>query len=158
LEIVLSRGATVEGRVLDGEGRPIAGARIELAGEDGTPLAGAGATAAAPGLRFEARGELGGLRGAIPYPPARALSGAPASATAKDGRFRVTGLRPGRVVVSAWHPDFMRGSAAPVELPPGGSATVELRLEPGQLVRGRVLDERGDPIAGAEVSGPLESG
>jgi Carboxypeptidase regulatory-like domain len=158
-----ARGGTVEGRVVDGDGRPIAGARVEAAADDGAPLGATGASPP-PGARFEPAGELGLLHGPIPYPPARPWAGG--IVTDGRGEFRMSGVRAGRVVVSAWHPDFQRGSAAPIDLPEGWRVTVQVvlaRAPAAPMVEeegaprgaghlgGTVVDDRGFPVEGARV-------
>ena len=96
-EIALARGATVEGRVLDGEGRPIPGATVRAltSGQNATEVSAqverdqlrrfSGRTAApapdatsafAADPQFVPRGELGVLLGPIPPIPPPGASGA----------------------------------------------------------------------------------
>lgn len=161
LELRLDPGATLHGRVVDERGNPVAGAAVEVSGEapDGTPIAitaESGAAANAP--RLEPSGELGILRGPIPYPPPVPLpdSAPPPKAfvTDADGAFRIGGLPAGRLVVAATHPDFARGTSEPVQVAAGGDATVNVVLSRGVELGGRVSDDRGDPVAGAEIVGP----
>jgi len=158
---VVERGATLDGKVVDADGRPVAGARVEVAREDGSPAGAAGAAAVAAsgeavahavGARFEAAGELGLLHGAIPFPPLHPAAAARGYTTDGAGRFHVAGLSAGRVVASVWHPDFLHGLSAPVELTEQGHATTLVTLARGLTLRGHVVDERGNPLAGAEVS------
>jgi protocatechuate 3,4-dioxygenase beta subunit len=178
VELRLERGAVISGRVLDERAQPVAGAEVEVAGEslDGTPIAVTASTAnaalsesqsAALSGQLEAAGELGILRGKIPFPPlgapAPALaapgSSQPTPSTAKmfvtdgSGNFRVIGLPAGKLVVAASHPDFARGAAEPLTLLAGGEAQVTVVLNRGVRIAGRVSDDRGGPIVGAEVSG-----
>jgi protocatechuate 3,4-dioxygenase beta subunit len=153
----LERGGSVEGVVVDGEGRPLPGAAIEVAGESGgSPLAvGAeGVTVEARAARLEPGGELGILRGPIPFPPAvpRAGGQAPRALTSDGaGRFRVVGLPAGRLVVVASHPEFARGASEPFTSAAGAVATVQVVLQRGTTLRGRVLDERDQPLSGVEI-------
>jgi protocatechuate 3,4-dioxygenase beta subunit len=177
-ELRLERGAVISGRVLDERAQPVAGAEVEVAGEspDGTPIA---VTASSAGLpeslsaslslsgQLEAAGELGILRGKIPFPPLGAPapvavglgptqptpSAAKMFVTDGSGNFRVIGLPAGKLVVAASHPDFARGAAEPLVLAAGGEAQVTVVLNRGVRLTGRVSDERGQPIVGAEVSG-----
>ncbi|HEX7181544.1 MAG TPA: carboxypeptidase regulatory-like domain-containing protein [Thermoanaerobaculia bacterium] len=66
-----------------------------------------------------------------------------------EGRFRVDGLAPGAVLVLADH-DRYRQVERPLDLRPGVNR-IDLVLEPGLAVAGRVVDEAGDPVAGAQV-------
>lgn len=155
IQLRLERGGVLEGEVLDEQSRPIAGARVEVAGEGagGEPIAISGA-AAAP-LAFERAGELGVLRGPIPYPPATPApqpSSAPGFTTDARGRFRLSAIPPGRVVVAASHPEFARGVSEPTHVRAGADVKVRLVLGRGATVRGRVLGDREQPLAAAEVS------
>jgi protocatechuate 3,4-dioxygenase beta subunit len=138
----------------------------------------------ATGLRFVPRGELGVLVGPLPFPPpagaasvrvAAPTGGAPGAAagapalpvdpaleprfvTDRDGRFRLTGLAPGRYRVLAAHPEFADGASPPREVElDGAPAEIEVVLYAGLILHGSVVDERGAPVAGAAVeakSGP----
>jgi protocatechuate 3,4-dioxygenase beta subunit len=161
VELRLERGAVVEGRVVDEKGNPVAGASLEVSGEgaDGAPYAlsaDAFAGAATDGAtRLEPMGELGRLRGPVPYPPSLPRKRGPQPrelASDPRGHFSLAGLPAGKLVVAARHPDFARGASAPVEARPGATAQVEIRLERGVTVHGRVVDDRGDPLTGAEVN------
>jgi protocatechuate 3,4-dioxygenase beta subunit len=169
IELRLDPGATIEGRILDERAQPVAGARVEVAGEapDGTPIAvtALGLPPAPAGeSRLEPSGELGILRGPIPYPPvapsaatAGALALGPAPAAPRSfvsdakGGFRVGGLPAGKLVVVATHPDFARGSSQPLHVGAGASVSVEVVLSRGVVARGRVSDERGQPLSGATL-------
>ena len=164
-ELTLLRGAVIEGLVVDERGRPVAGASLEVAGEalDGAPIAvtAAQATVADPAGRLEASGELGILRGPIPFPPAAPLPLTPSTvgtATAggfisdKRGAFRLSGLPPGRLVVTAAHPAYARAASEPLEARPGATLSTRITLRSGQSVRGRVVDDRGAPVPGAELA------
>lgn len=161
VDVRLDPGAVLEGRVVDDNAQPVAGAEVAVSGEapDGTPIAvtASSGAAAAGGARVEPGGELGVLRGPIPYPPPVPLPEAappPKQFRSDDkGAFRVTGLPAGRLVVVATHPDFARGASEPMRVAAGATATVTVVLSRGVAVRGRVTDERGDPVAGAEILG-----
>src|SRR5207247_41996 len=103
----------------------------------------------------EPAGELGVLRGPIPFPPSVPSGGGGAWArglvTDGAGRFRVVGLPAGRLVVVASHPDFARGASEPFLTTPGTVSTVQVVLQRGATVRGRVVDERGQPLGGVEI-------
>ena len=82
----------------------------------------------------------GGDRWGNDYPVAR---------TGADGRFRFGGGRPGPMVLTvtaAGHaPDLRDLNVAE------GMAELEVALEPGRVLRGRVVDTAGKPVAGATV-------
>jgi protocatechuate 3,4-dioxygenase beta subunit len=162
LELRLERGATLVGRVLDETGRPVSGAALEVSGEGegGAPVAAtaSGSSGAGAGLaRLEPAGELGILRGTIPYPPAVPAAMPPAQASARSfvtderGSFKLIGLPAGRLVVAATHPAFLRGVSEPVETRANATASVSLVLSRGERLGGTVLDDRGVPLGGARV-------
>jgi protocatechuate 3,4-dioxygenase beta subunit len=71
-----------------------------------------------------------------------------------DGRYRFSGLWPGEWVVTATVDGrILEGR---VKLTPGAEGRMDLTLPPKLAVRGRVVDEEGQPIAGATVK--LEQG
>lgn len=116
VEVVLSPGAVVEGRVLSPSGRPVAGARVAVA-------------------ELESRGGQ--------FNPSGAISDG-------EGRYRMDGIAPGPRAVEAEHPDYRRAlRELDVRL---GENTLDLTLEGGSEVRGRVVDEGGAPVANARVS------
>lgn len=87
-----------------------------------------------------------------PIPNARVtLTGAPqavpAVLTDRDGRFTVT-AQTGRYGVSASKTGYARRDATPAV--PGQA--VEIRLNRGAAISGRVLDELGDPVPGVRVA------
>lgn len=197
-EIALSRGGAIEGRVLDGDGHPIAGATVRAltAGSSATEISAevdrdklrrfSGRTSApvpvTPGgaaddPQLVARGELGVLVGPIPpIPPpgARvaqaavavdpslagepaALPGDPARAsiwtTGADGVYRIRGLGRGKVTVLATAGGFAEARSRQVAVDAGELiAGVDLVLTPGTILVGKVTDQHGAPVIGAQVS------
>lgn len=121
VEVVLAAGVRVRGAVVDSEHRPIAGATVT-----GMP---------------EGRGGFG---------PRRWL-GAAFDYTDRRGRFLLDGLVPGDLVVRAQH--LEHGSAATTleDLEPGREYEVELVMQLGAAVSGRVIWEDGEAAAGATV-------
>ncbi len=126
LDILLTRGATLSGRVVDEDGRPVAGAGVSLLSSSESPIAAAlrSRTAAASRLR-----------------------------TRPDGSFTATRLPPGenqRLV--AQHPEFERGTVGGISLVAGGTRSgVVVTIHRGVVLTGRVADPDGNPIAGAEI-------
>ncbi|HEX3128346.1 MAG TPA: carboxypeptidase regulatory-like domain-containing protein [Thermoanaerobaculia bacterium] len=116
VEIVLATGAAVEGRVLSPAGKPVVGATIELAEEEGAGM-----------FRI----------------PVAAMSDG-------DGRYRLDGIKPGTRTFQATHPGYRR-AVRDLEVRPGENA-LDLSLEGGVEVRGRVVDDGGAPVPGASVS------
>lgn len=73
--------------------------------------------------------------------------------TGDDGRFRITGLRPGAYELAAQAPE--RSSRAPTVVGLGVAeqiSDVEILVGSAPVVRGIVVDESGAPVAGAEVN------
>ena len=66
-----------------------------------------------------------------------------------DGRYRLSGVEPGRRTVTAQLDGFERG-VGELEVVPGENR-LDLRLGAGQQVSGRVTGPRGEPVAGAGV-------
>ncbi len=73
-----------------------------------------------------------------------------------QGRYRFTGLPPGRYRVSAHRTGFIDrsfGDRQPILLDRDQNLTVDdLRLPPQGVITGRVFQEDGDPVAGAQVA------
>ena len=196
--IELTRGGVVAGRVVDQRNQPIMGAVVSVrgTGADGRALAmseqsltrtarqfrgRAGPALAGEGPRFIPRGELGVMRGPIPFPPPRgaaalrfaarileagdasgedgALPGlsvpeevAPAFVTDAQGRFRLTGLPAGQVQVVATHPDYADGTSRIATLGLGERLDdVTVVLVPGVFLVGMVMDQHEEPIVGATL-------
>jgi protocatechuate 3,4-dioxygenase beta subunit len=131
-DLLVAAGAWITGRAVDENGRPLAGARAtahvrELEG---------GGSPRGFGLPF------GGLSERLD----EALSG-------PDGRFRIAGLAPGKADVTVRAEGRRVGTSEGVELMARQPADVgDIALPTGQSIAGVVLDERGQPLADAEVS------
>jgi hypothetical protein len=198
-EISLIRGGAITGRVVDGDGHPVAGATVRslTAGQSPTELSAdvdrdqlrrfSGRTAApvpttAPGVldadpQFLARGELGVMVGAIPpipppgahvaqtaiavdpslagEPPALPADPARASiwTTGADGVYRIRGLGASKVAVLAAAPGFAEARSRVIGVEPGQLITgVDLVLNPGTILIGKVTDQHGAPVIGAQVT------
>jgi protocatechuate 3,4-dioxygenase beta subunit len=177
--VPLVRGATLHGDVVDERGFPVAGASIDVVGTDafGLPVSDSPLTAAFRNTHFDwalagpaqlvPAGELGVVPGPVPPIPAPGtriqtgvdlfgLAQAPppsveAWVTNGSGAFTARPVTPGRVHAIARHPDYVEGSSSPVVLTPGGEARVKIVLLAGGTLAGRVLDDRGFPIEGADL-------
>ncbi len=71
--------------------------------------------------------------------------------TNADGSFSLRGLRGGRHVVMAVHPDYLASPSLPFELR-GAEDGLRLRLDPAASVEGVVRDAHGKPVPGAQVA------
>jgi RNA polymerase sigma factor (sigma-70 family) len=127
VRLVLGRGAgEVAGRVVDGlTGQPLAGAFVAV-GDPNSMASGGDGTS----FRIE--------------PWARTLR------TDEDGRFRFTGVAPGRASVVARTQGYSLARAE-VEVRESGEESVELALLPESALQGHVLDENGAPVSGIHV-------
>lgn len=178
--MVLVRGGTLTGRVLDARGDPVDGATVEIAGTDlgGGPVFEDPRRANFQTAHFDAMlagpvplvqaGELGVVPGPVPaIPHAGASLSAPpwtsppaprAAArevdpwvTRADGTFRAFPASPGRVRAIIHHPQYVEAQSNIVALAPGGEAHVEVVLHAGGDLEGRVLDAHDRAVAGAWV-------
>ena len=122
LEIELAPARALSGRVLGPAGEPVAGAQLS-----------------------SSRIETAALNGTT---MGRDLLGQ----TGTDGRFHVAGLAPGLLDLQISAPGFqtrdVEGLAIPADRDVDG---VEVRLEPGVALEGRVTRQNGDPVEGALV-------
>jgi RNA polymerase sigma factor (sigma-70 family) len=113
-EMILEEGLALVGRVVDDQGRPLAGAKIGLGAD----------------RRF-------------------AQSDFPSALTDDEGRFRFGHVPSGTHTVTAQAPG--RAPALADAVIAQGMKPVELRLGPGHLVRGRVVNPEGKPLDGVTV-------
>jgi hypothetical protein len=86
----------------------------------------------------------------------RPLAQSPATTTDHDGRYQFDGLAAGRYRLTVQKPGFalLDGPEGPeVDLESGTRRTgVDITLQKGAVIAGRVLDERGEPLADVQVS------
>jgi protocatechuate 3,4-dioxygenase beta subunit len=125
LLITVTRGATASGRVLGPEGRPVPGANVLLQ----------------PGRPEDEDWSL-----PQDSKPFEVLSG-------PEGRFLLSHLAAGRYGLQVIRDGFAPARIAGLEIP-ADSRTVDLgdvRMEASAAIEGRVLDERGRPLSGAQV-------
>lgn len=120
--VVLQPGARLAGRVVDPRGRPVAGAGIFLA------------------ERLPSRQSW-----------EQTLRGEPDAESGRDGSFAVDDLARGvplhlLVKADGYIAAAVRGVRPPVRGP------LLVRLEPAAVLHGRLLDEAGNPVAGARVN------
>jgi hypothetical protein len=73
--------------------------------------------------------------------------------SAEDGRFRLADVAAGTYVLKATAPERAAGTVADVVVSVGGTVDVgTIKLGPGGVVRGTVVESGGGPVAGARVS------
>ncbi len=130
LDVPLTRGATLSGRIVDEDGRPVAEAKVVVSpGDEGQgrfrPVS--RARAGDPGARIRSRG---------------------------DGTFSATRIPPGENQrLTAEHPEYEKGKIGGISLQPGETrAGAVVTLRRGLVVTGTVKDPEGNPIAGAELT------
>lgn len=205
-EIALTRGASIEGKVVDADGNPIAGATVRAltAGTNPTETSAAvdqsrlrrfsghmaaptstttGAMTADPG--FIPRGELGVTVGPIPpLPPPGAQIAMPAVVdqiaagmagepppltidpalasiwtTGTDGVYRIRGLAKGKVSVLASAAGYAEGRSKEIAVDVKQALTkIDIVLSPGTFLIGKVSNQHGAPVIGAQVSVTPEVG
>ena len=163
LTLRLVRDVPIQGRVLDLQGKPVAGAKVRiydfraLAGEDLSPYI----AAARNGRMYDGPMRIWGMP--IPGQPSGATTGA-------DGRFRLAGIGRERVVrleiegPSIAHEVFSvitrdpKAVDGPLREPQNGNgiyaATFDYIAEPSRPIQGIVRDKQtGKPLAGVEIRG-----
>lgn len=129
--IQLESGAALVGRVVDERGRPIEG--VDVKADSQRHL-------------MHVSGGNARWRG---LDPGKRFSW---TTSAEDGRFRLTGLWPGSLRLSAQAAGRLPASLAGVELAAGETTDVgDLVLSRGGIVSGRVVDATGASIEGAEI-------
>jgi protocatechuate 3,4-dioxygenase beta subunit len=120
--VILAPGVAVEGRVVDAQGQPVAGAEVTL-GESSDHM---------------------------PAFLALNLESSPAAVSGADGFFRIEDRAAGETVDllarrTGYAPAGVPGVRVPPELP------VRIVLTPSLAVEGRVVDQDGEPVASAMV-------
>ena len=150
LDVRLERGASIEGWVVDGRGRPIQGAVVRAYG-------GAETGPAVPATSDS----LGVTSG--PVPPisgsgTRQLAFVEQVATGGDGAFRLSRLRSGTYTAIAAHEAYAPGESREIRLKPGVRVSdVDIVMFRGAELRGRVRDARGYGLEGIPVELRLPS-
>lgn len=166
VSVALDREVLVRGRVVDGRGAPIANAQVEIAtiDLDGRPTFLNATARAFREQLFERQqrgpaplrpgGELGVTSGPVPHIPTDPTAARPVETqgeggfvTDEQGRFSVGEIPPGAVRVTAMHPAYVRGETELRAARAGDTLEFEVVLHAGGVIDGRLLDERGYPIA-----------
>jgi len=133
VELVLRRGVSIEGTVVDAEGNPVVGAHVTASGEN----------MSARGFRFA-------------FAAANLFFSSQGATTAEGGRFRLEGIAgEGPFTVIAENPPTGRGIVEDVK---AGASDVRIALEPTGGIAGIVIDsERDEPVVEFEVTAaPLD--
>ena len=131
-ELVLEPGAWLSGRAVDSDGRPVSGAQ---------------ARASNSGERRDGPGSF------LPFFGRNLVETFEAVTTGSDGRFTVRGLHPGLASLSVLKIGLRAGARDDLELPERTGLDVgDVTLEKGVSIAGVVLNEKGAPLVGAEVS------
>ena len=169
------RGAQISASGTGAGGRAI-NASAQVLAETSGRMTGQAPGLGVPGQRFIPHGELGVLEGPIPFPPPAGASAVrvasivergdtqpaeplpvppelePIFVSDDQGRFRVTGLVPGRYRARAVHPDFADGQSDELRLTAGKRIiNVKVVMVPGVIVTGSVTDDHGEPVVGAQI-------
>ena len=156
LALALRGAVSLAGRVVDERGKPVANAAVSLSTHDELPL---DLAPALPGLAAtdSGVGELGVTKGDIPPIPVTSPSdgwglGALATYTDASGRFRIDGLPPVPLLLSASRPGYAGATSELRELAPHGERLdLELVLHAAGKIAGRLVDARGEPVSNVLV-------
>jgi protocatechuate 3,4-dioxygenase beta subunit len=120
---ITMKTAGISGHVTNGEGKAVAGAIVSVMATGGAPAGGDGHKR---GMQAE---------------------------TEPDGTFLVDGLETGTYGITVAATGFQNATPPPVTIANDSDVpSIEVRLDVGRTVRGRVLDSNGNPIAGAIVT------
>ncbi|MEM7200459.1 MAG: hypothetical protein AAF628_09360 [Planctomycetota bacterium] len=153
-DVRLDQTATIVGTVVDESGAPLAGARIRAIDLPAT-------IASMVSLdRFDENGVIiiteGGIRVVVEFPKwvARRLQDLPIPYTSADseGRFRLTNVTSGEWMVVVSSGELRPGLLPNVRAKAGDETDVgQVELREGDEVWGKVLDQSGRPVEGAQV-------
>ncbi|MFI4942214.1 MAG: carboxypeptidase regulatory-like domain-containing protein, partial [Burkholderiales bacterium] len=126
LTVVMRRGLMLRGVVKDEEGRPLAGAEVNLS------------------AARQFRAGRGGVQMQLIGPGSQVRR-----ETGADGRFEFRGLKAGEYTLQARRPGFSRASLDPVNVKEAAPAEpIELVLKPGSTVSGVLRDKTGNGASG----------
>ena len=154
-DIVLNDAAVAVGKVVDENGKPVAGALVMAADVPGA------AVDFFPAERFDPKGcllirEASSPIQVLDMPPwvARVFEHLPIpmTRTATDGAFRLVGVQPGMNLVAAVQNGLVPALEKSVKFEKGQTRDLgEMTLREGEEVTVKVVDAAGKPVVGAEV-------
>src|SRR5688572_2290089 len=139
------QAVSLEGKVTSASGEPIAGARVMALERKAWELALEGDLGESSG------GPLSVVR-TIAEKSRQAASRVPRARTAADGAYAFRGLAPGEYRVLAVHPEHLPRRDAWAVVEAESVTRADIVLEPARILAGKVLDDAGEPVAGAAVS------
>ncbi|MCZ6793163.1 MAG: carboxypeptidase-like regulatory domain-containing protein, partial [Planctomycetota bacterium] len=142
--LLLARGGSISGRVLDRQGKPVVGATLDL-----RPALGASAPSPL---------EQGEQEESVQFVRISQRGTLMSEVTDDQGSYRFSGVPPGREYsLSLYHWKYAPLLVPRFEVGPGKATDdLDLTLRRGAVLRGRVLDERGRGIVSATVKAVLE--
>jgi protocatechuate 3,4-dioxygenase beta subunit len=154
IELALAGAAAISGRVVDEDGKPIAGARISVATDEGLPVE---IERDGPAQQ-NGVGELGVTSGPIPQLPlfqgADFALGTLATETDAAGHFRIARLAPVALALHVARPGYVTERTVVRELiPHQEKSDLQLVLREAGRVVGRVVDARGHALSSVYVAG-----
>lgn len=143
LTVKLNKGGEIRGVVVDGGGRPVAGAAVRSQAASDGPAPNSPFTEMLLQLQPKLHTEI-------------------TVRTDADGRFHFRGLTYGRYAVHVEHPDYCGHTAPNLQVSEQAVDADRVALEPGARIRGVVIDQRGQPLEGVRVTmqrpGPAGAG
>src|SRR6266540_1231101 len=83
----------------------------------------------------------------------KAAAQVPSTQSGAEGLYAFRGLAPAEYRLLVAHPDHLPHSGTWVLVEKGSTGRADIELTPGQTIAGKVVDERGQPVAGASVLG-----
>lgn len=154
-DVVLNEAGVIVGQVFDSEGEPLAGALVRAADIPGA------LAAFFPAERFDPEGavlirEPRSPVQVVNMPPwvkdAFEHLPIPTTRTDLEGNFRLVGVMPGSNMLATTARGFLSDVKPSVQVRAGQEKNVgRIRLREGEELYAKVVDERGKPVAGAEV-------
>ena len=128
--VALRKGATIEGKVVDQDNKPVAGAMLRwtlVKGEDGKD------------------------GGGEDWETAMRLRTAAPTATLEDGSFVIREVSPGKLRVRAQATGYLPGDKEDLMVAEGGSTRCDMTIQKGMTLAGKVALPDGAPAVGARV-------